>query len=133
MKSALLILIMTAALTGCDNSAAPRERNKEVAAAEAEVKATSAYALVVAESGKEVDPSDPRVKQTALILFDASKHFNATEKEVANIAYYHAQKLRGQGVAVSATDLMIASMKASPAGVGSNIQTLNAYGATYQK
>lgn len=134
MKNQMIVLLLCAAFAGCSESPSVAQSTAE-AAALAEVKQTSAYSLAVAEAGKELDPSDPLIKQTALILFDAAKFFNTTEKEMANVAYYQAKEIRKRGVATSANALMLAGMKAfpqnSPVGKPS-LQSFNLFGAMYQ-
>jgi PBP1b-binding outer membrane lipoprotein LpoB len=135
MKTYAILLILCAVLDGCSGSQNVSQSKSE-AAALTELKQTSAYALAVAEAGKELDPSDPLIKQTALILFDAAKFFNTTEKDIANVAYYHAKKMRERGIDTNATALMKAGMK-SIAQSGSStdkpsLQTFNLFGAMIQ-
>jgi len=134
MRKIILVALLVT-LSACGNSE-HNARAKGTAAALAELKATSAYGLVVAESGKEVDPSDPIVKHTALVLFDASKFFEATEKDIANVAYYHAKQARANGINVNAVALMEAGMKAFKEpnqSLGApSLKSFNLFGTWYQ-
>lgn len=134
MKFFILLILLALSACGEKPSSSIESKSASVAALE-EVKQTPAYALAVAEAGKELDPLDPRVERTALILFDAAKFFNTTEKEVSNVAYYHAKAARAHGAQVTANEILLAGMKAfppdSPKGKP-DLKSFNFFGAMYQ-
>jgi hypothetical protein len=113
MKKYALIFLLCAVIVGCDKSG-DVSTSAENAALAQQIKETPAYALAVVEAGEELSPLDPRVKETAQILFDAAKFFNTTEKEISNIAYYHAKEARKRGINITANDLLASGMKAFP-------------------
>ncbi|TCS38505.1 hypothetical protein EDC30_102244 [Paucimonas lemoignei] len=135
MKNIAIAFILCASLAACSGSQSTTQAKAEAAAAE-QVKETPAYKLAVVEAGEALDPADPRVGKTASVLFDAAQFFNTSEKEISNIAYYHAKSLREKGIAASANDLMLAGMQAfpkkdSPFGKPT-LEWFNFFGSMYQ-
>ena len=126
MKIFAMALLLCLSIVGCGKS-------DNLKQAQEELMKTPAYELAVAEAGVALDPADPRVQETALLLFDASKFFGATERDIANVAYRHAKSSRQLGMNVSANDLIRAGLKAhypnTPMGMPT-LESFNFYAAT---